>query len=143
MIYFKEYLENTVWCTLKPSPLEGIGVFAIRDIPKGTRITDHTIHNINDTPLFTMELEEFNKIIPEIKQLILDRNIFTKEKPLTFYSPNSEYCLTSFLNHSDTPNSHLEVTLRDIKAGEEITIGYPYEFKDVHEISIKHMNGLL
>ena len=29
-------LANTTYVMIKPSPLHGIGVFAIRDIPKGT-----------------------------------------------------------------------------------------------------------
>jgi hypothetical protein len=31
-----ELADNT-WVMLRPSPIEGIGVFAIRDIPKGSR----------------------------------------------------------------------------------------------------------
>jgi SET domain-containing protein len=30
-------LHNDTYVMIKPSPLHGIGVFAIRDIPKGTR----------------------------------------------------------------------------------------------------------
>ena len=30
-------LNNHTYVMIKPSPLHGIGVFAIRDIPKGTR----------------------------------------------------------------------------------------------------------
>ncbi|MEI9956751.1 MAG: hypothetical protein WDM90_10725 [Ferruginibacter sp.] len=30
-------LSNNTFVMLKPSPIEGVGVFAIRDIPKGCR----------------------------------------------------------------------------------------------------------
>lgn len=30
-------LANATYVMIKPSPLHGIGVFAIRDIPKGTK----------------------------------------------------------------------------------------------------------
>ncbi|MBK8610920.1 MAG: hypothetical protein IPL84_13510 [Chitinophagaceae bacterium] len=30
-------LVDDIWVMIKPSPIEGIGVFALRDIPKGCR----------------------------------------------------------------------------------------------------------
>ena len=40
-----QILNSSVWATIKPSKLHGVGVFAIRDIPKGTVITENTIDN--------------------------------------------------------------------------------------------------
>ena len=37
------HLRQNIYCRLKPSPVHGIGVFAIRDIPKTTLITDHIV----------------------------------------------------------------------------------------------------
>ena len=117
-----QYLNETVWATLKPSPIDGVGVFAIRDIPKGTTITDYSVHNIRDIKQFTMPQEEFDLILPEIKAIILHRCVFGN--PMVFYSPNSEQTLQSFMNHSDDNNSDGTVALRDIKKGEEITENY-------------------
>lgn len=116
------YINNTVWATLKPSKINGIGVFAIRDIPKGTRITDYSVHNIRDIKIFTLKEEEFEKIHTEIRELILDRAVFGS--PMVFYSPNYEQTLQSFMNHSEDNNSDGEIAIRDIKQGEEITENY-------------------
>lgn len=135
-----EYLNNTVWATLRPSE-HGIGVFAIRDIPKGTQITDHSTRSRNDG-VVCVHVDAFPKIHPEIRKLILDRTMFPKdEKLLVFPSPNSEQTLRSFMNHSDTPNSDGEITLRDIKEGEEITEDYK-SFYELHELNKKHYSWL-
>lgn len=37
------YLNKTVWCKLGPSKIHGVGVFAIRDILKGQKLTDFSL----------------------------------------------------------------------------------------------------
>src|SRR6266436_1564650 len=118
-------------CVLKPSPIAGIGVFALHDIPKGAVIL-HTKFKI--------------------------RLLKTKEVPAELLSYcvhlNDEECLGPeqfdrmeigwYINHSDTPNiarnrtaeySDQEINsfkarpftaIRDIKAGDEITVDYNY-----------------
>jgi len=115
-----KYLNNTVYCRLGPSKIHGVGVFAIRDIPKGTLITDHNIHYPNNQQ-YTLSVEMFLKVHDEIRSLILDRFFYeAADTKFTFYSPNSDQFLQAFMNHSDTPNSDGHEALRDIKAGEEV-----------------------
>lgn len=134
-----EYLNNSVWATLKPCTY-GIGVFAIRDIPKGTLLSDHSSRNPNPV-LYRVSKEDFTKILPEIRELILDRTIFMKGKPIIFPSPNSNQTLQAFMNHSDTPNSDGQRALVDIKKGEEVTENYK-SFYDLHELSKSHYSWL-
>lgn len=115
---------------LKPSPIAGIGVFAIHDIPKGAIVL---------TTAFRI------------------RSLKTKDVPkeLLHYCVhlNDEECLGPdefdrmeigwYINHSQTPNIAREfvdyaseelnsfkarpfVAIQDIKAGEEITVDYNY-----------------
>ena len=102
-----EYLNETVWARLAPSKIHGIGVFAIRDIPQGTRYTDHSIHHLHDARPLSLDAEEFDKIEPEIRALILDRCMFNATQDrFSFYSPNVDACLNSFMNHNeDNPNT--------------------------------------
>lgn len=134
-----EYLNNTVWATLRTSPIHGIGVFAIRDIPTGTVITDHSGKDMK--VLVEVSEEDFYQILPEIRELILDRTMFREGYPLVFPSPNSEQMLRSFMNHSDQPNSDGERALVDIKKGEEITEDYASFYK-LHELSKNHYSWL-
>lgn len=120
-----EHLNKTVWATLKASPIQGVGVFAIRDIPKGTIITDNSLIDLmNPKSVIYINESEFVSILPEIRALILDKILFCNEKTFQFFSPNHETCLQSFMNHSDNPNSDGEIALRDIAKDEEIVINY-------------------
>ena len=115
------YLNSTVWCTLAPSKIHGVGVFAIRDIPKGQRLTDYP----KEKELLPLSEADLELVAPEILSLLLDK--MTNPEGTTvykFYSPNSEQVLQSFMNHSTEANSDGFVALRDIKKGEEVTENY-------------------
>lgn len=142
-----EQLNDTVWARLAPSKLHGIGVFAIRDIPKNTVITEYRVFSTYKE-LYRIPVKDFNEILKPIRELILDRTIFSKQlskEYLKFISPNSEACLMSFMNHSSNPNSNRCVTIKDIKEGEEITedfIDLARE-NDIHELTAKHMSSFI
>jgi len=135
-----EYLNATVWATLKRSDIHGIGVFAIRDIPAGQRITDNTVNDPTDFHTFIFAEKEFQLLLPEIQELILDRTIFEEGRRMKFISPNDDAVLRSFMNHSDTPNTDGEYGLRDIKKGEELTESFRIE--NPHRLTKAHMAWL-
>lgn len=111
------HLNETVKCTLKPSPIHGIGVFALRDIGKGEKL------NCNrriEPEWYEIPSERFGELRPEIAALILDR----WPQPQSFLSPNDDANLMSFMNHNSQPNSQFGIATKDIKAGEEITEDY-------------------
>jgi SET domain-containing protein len=136
-----EYLNSTVFCALRPSPIHGIGVFAIRNIPKGTTLTDHTLECPNQQ-LYGLDEDDFARLHPEIRSLILSRLIFEADAPLIFLSPNTDAILRGFMNHSDTPNSDGAIALRDIAAGEEVTENYKAFGYKAHPLSLRHHDYL-
>jgi SET domain-containing protein len=115
-------LNDTVWATIAPSSIHGVGVFAIRDIPKGQKInaqggTGEWIRT------------DLAKVEPEVRKLILQRWPLEVDG-YPYLSPNDDAILISFMNHSKEPNydKQTDEALRDIKKGEEITEDYgPYE----------------
>ena len=118
-------LCRTVKCKLASSEIHGVGVVAIRDIKKG-----EPMYVRPDGPLrwYTLpygSLSKFDRVYPEIKQLILDRwpSVINGS---SFLSPNNELRLVSFVNHSYEPNYDPagDVALRDIVKGEEIFEDY-------------------
>lgn len=137
-----EYLNNTVFCTLAPSAIHGVGVFAVRDIPRGTAYTDCTNNNVMFTRYYTLSTEQFSKLHPAIQSLILDRTIFETDL-IEFISPNNDAILRSFMNHSDTPNTDGVYALRDIKAGEELTEDFFALVPDMHPRSRLHFNHFI
>lgn len=122
-----EYLNTSVWVRLGNTS-HGIGVFAIRDIPSGTRITDYDIPQL-DLKSFSVEssyfLNNINKLHPEIKRLINDRNPIPQTGIFHFYPPNCHQMIRMYLNHSQNPNINKNlVSIKNISFQEEVTISY-------------------
>ena len=129
-----EYLNSKVLTTLKVSD-NGIGVYAIKDIKKGEFLQNK--HNL----FLTVTREEFNTLSKDIKDIILDRNVFSKQDvDFTFYNPNSSFDLQSFINHANSPNSNGIIALRDILKDEEIT--EDYNDPDIDKVSKEHYHFL-
>lgn len=142
-----DYLNKTVWATLRKSPIHGVGVFAIRDIPKGIQITDNIAYDTNQdiyTRQNVLTEQELEKVHPEVRKLILDRTIFSAESPyLSFLSPNADAILQSWMNHSDAPNTTGQHTSRDVKKGEELTENFIRLAEGpIHPISSTHFKFL-
>lgn len=113
---------------LRPSAVEGVGVFAIREIPRGCRAmfsapdaagewVSLPRHDVDTLPAHARQLVETYCLYDET-QYFVPRNGFTKMD------------LALFLNHSDEPNiasvddgAYFEA-LRDIAVGEELFIDY-------------------
>ncbi|MBI3138654.1 MAG: SET domain-containing protein [Sphingobacteriales bacterium] len=121
----KELSEET-FITLKPSPVHGIGVFALRDIPQGCRT------------LFSKNVGEWIRVpIADIEQLPAhSRNLvetYCLYDETHYYLPDYGFKvmdLVNYLNHSSSPNvisvnegQYFEA-LRDINAGEELLVNY-------------------
>jgi SET domain-containing protein len=119
-------LSANTWCMLKPSPLHGIGVFAIRDIPKGCNTLFSTdLGNWIPVPKTEVEaLPPHSRELVENYCLYDDTNYFIADYGFKVMD------LVNFLNHGDTPNIASQnegesfVALRDIACGEELLVDY-------------------
>jgi SET domain-containing protein len=121
-----EELNTGTYVMIKPSVLHGIGVFAIRDVPKGCRaMFSKNIGNwikvpksdIDQLPKHAVDLIENYCLYDEEHYFIADYGFKVMD-------------LVNFLNHSDAPNiisiddgEEFEA-LRDIQTGEELLINY-------------------
>lgn len=134
-----DILNNTVYCKLAPSPIHGIGVFAIQDIAKGT-VIDFVPYSI-----CRMTEAEFQEVLPEIQKLVIQRNTFLEEEAqLHFFHPNANQLLQSFMNHSEDANTNGHNALRDIKKGEEITENYKkLTIRPLHWLTMDRNNRLV
>ena len=119
-------LQQDTYVMIKPSPLHGIGVFAIRDIPKGTR--DLFSQGVGEWIKLT--IAEVEALPKHSRDLVENHCLFDEEY---YYVPDYGFKLVDlvvYLNHSDTPNvisinegDYFEAT-RDIAAGEELLVDY-------------------
>lgn len=112
------WLNSVVKLRLAPSPIHGVGIFAMRDIQKDTKLYADAFPQ-----LYNLPYSSFNKLFPEVRDLILERWPRVIEGSGFAYP---ETFLQAYMNHSDDPNydGQKDITLKDIKAGEEITENY-------------------
>jgi SET domain-containing protein len=115
-----------VYVIPRPSSIHGIGIFAVRDIPKGCR------------NMFSKGNDEWIKVpVAEVEEL----PEYAKTLVHTYCTYDTEFYyvekyglkkmdIVSFLNHSDKPNlavidnGEFFETTRDIKSGEELFLDY-------------------
>ena len=126
-----EDLENNVYCRIQRSGIHGVGVFAVKNIAKGTN--PFVIYTSVDTVAVPeKEIMENKKIPSTVKEMV--KAFYAVQNGMIYCDARSlnEINITYFLNHSITPNLDVKeidgetnfVTNRDIIQGEELTTDY-------------------
>lgn len=119
-------LQSDTLIALKPSPVHGIGVFAISDIPKGCK----TIFSNGIGGWVNLSFEEVEKLPVHSRNLVETYCLYDETH---YFVPDHGFKvmdLSLYLNHSAKPNiasvnegEYFEA-LQDIKAGEELLVDY-------------------
>ena len=123
-------LKNTC-CRLRASKIEGVGVFAIKDIAKGK----NPFPGIKDSRWHKFDMSELKKLDKEVLTLVDD--FFVIDKDNTVYIPETGLNgidISFFVNNSKNPNLKIIgngddealafKTIREVKKGEELTVSY-------------------
>ena len=124
---FIRYASKHTWVRIAPSKIDGIGVFAICEIPAFCDLFPDCQNVFKEIPVSCLPL-----LPGPVQKMILDY-FYTDDE--TIWIPDltlNQLNISFFLNSSDTPNcEHHEngkiTTLRNIKVGEELT--HCYELK--------------
>ena len=121
-------LSGNTWVMIKPSPIEGIGVFALRDIPKGCRDMFGKPDDAGEW--ITVSKNEIETLPAHAQFLVGNYCLYDEENYFVPAQGFKKIDISLFLNHSDEPNiisvndgDYFETT-RDIKEGEELVIDY-------------------
>jgi len=119
-------LRNETYVMPKASPIHGIGVFAIRDIPKGTR----KIFSKEKGEWIKVPITEVEKLPGHTRSLIETYCLFDEEN---YWVPEFGFKMIDpviYLNHSSNPNiisindgEEFEA-LVDIPEGTELLVNY-------------------
>ena len=112
--------HSNVYTRLKPSAIHGVGVFAIRNIPKGTQLFDGT------EEITWIDERDVGQLPPNLRQMYEDFCIIKDGRygcPINF----NDLTMAWYLNDSSTPNVTVDDdynmwAIRDIVEGEELTI---------------------
>lgn len=113
------------YCRIKSSSIAGVGVFAVRDIPKNTNPFPNSLQK-----WYQFHISDFVDVEKGVIEMIKD--FFVVEKDGKVLIP--EYGLNGmdisfFLNDSSKPNLKTDdgfifLSKKDIKKGEELTVLY-------------------
>lgn len=128
-------LAIDTYAGLKPSLVHGIGVFAIKDIPKGCR----EIFSKNHGEWIKVPISDVEKLPVHSKNLVETYCVFDHDN---YYVPDYGFKvvdLVNYLNHSLSPNivsvNHGEnfEALTNIPAGTELLINYEHIVADIEK----------
>ena len=121
--------------TIKKSKIEGLGVFAVVDIPKGVKIVDYYGKE--------MSLRNFTRKYGEYKLNSLNTyrmkriNKILVAKEAKYKNKN----LVNYINESKTPNCILKkralYSLKDIKRNDELLLLYPDDYNRSYTLNKK------
>lgn len=121
-------LAGNTWVMIKPSPIDGIGVFALLDIPSGCRSMFSKANEQEQwIPITKTEVEN---LPAHAKALIENYCLYDADN---YFVPDygfKKMDLVNFLNHANEPNvisindGEFFEAIRDIKKGEELFIDY-------------------
>ena len=121
-----QQLSKETFVMIRPSTIHGIGVFAIRDIPKGQR----GLFSSGIGEWIPVSKKEIAELPPHAIDLVENYCLYDEEN---YFLPDYGFKVMDvsvYLNHSDTPNiisindgEYFE-TIRDIEEGEELLIDY-------------------
>jgi len=123
----KEFLKNikNVYCRIKPSKINGVGVFAIKNIPKNI----NPFQKLTKSKWLKLNINLMKKIDKNVLNMI--KGFFAIKKDGTFWAPKgglNDINISFFMNNSNNPNVNILgdefKTYRIIKKGEELTINY-------------------
>jgi uncharacterized protein len=119
----KKLPHEGLYTRLKPSPIHGVGVFAVSPIPKGTYVFPD-----DNEPIVWVNKRDVEHLPSAIKEFYDDFAIIKGSK---YGSPRHFDALTTswYLNDSKHPNVAADrhyrfYALRDIEPGEELTVDY-------------------
>ncbi len=121
-------LGHHTFVILRPSPVAGIGVFAIRSIPKGCR----EMFSRPDPAdrWVTLTRTEVSRLPKAIQHLIENYCLFDADHYFVPETGFKKIDVSLFINHSDSPNirsidegNYFEA-IRDIQEGEELFVDY-------------------
>ena len=119
-------LRQDTWVALRPSPIHGIGVFALRDIPAGCR----SIFSVGGPEWIPLSITEVEALPAHSRHFIETYCLYDDH---VYFVPSQGFKLLDpvlYLNHSSTPNiisindGELFESINDIPEGTELLIDY-------------------
>lgn len=124
-----DHLQMNIKTKIAPSPIHGIGVFAIKEIKKGEQV--FPVWD-GDTGVYMIPNEKLKQLPKELQDM-LDMYFINEEcgyklfrlfKGINFICHTISYCNSAYPNEENTNINNDGIALRDIQEGEELLEWY-------------------
>jgi len=128
-----QHLQSDVYCKIGVSKTHGVGVFAIREIPKGAM----PLRSLRRLKEVEFSIKELKKLPREVKKQI-EIFCFVEDDVASIPSIGlNSFDMAVYLNHSKKPNLRFKrngtlEALKRIRKGEELFIDYDVSFGATH-----------
>lgn len=128
-----QHLQSDVYCKIGVSKTHGVGVFAIREIPKGAM----PLRSLRRLKEFEFPIKELKKLPREVKKQV-EVFCFVEDGVASIPSIGlNSFDMAVYLNHSKKPNLRFKrngslEALKRIRKGEELFIDYDVSFGATH-----------
>lgn len=124
-----DHLELNIKTKIAPSPIHGIGVFAIKDIKKGEQV--FPVWD-GETAIYMIPNDKLKTLSEEVQELLnmyfineeCGYKLFRLFKGINFICHTVSYCNSAYPNKDNTNINNDGIALRDITKGEEILEWY-------------------
>ena len=129
-----KHFRDDIYCRLGVSKVHGVGVFAVRPIPKGVKPFNSLVRSKE----LKFSREEIESLPKGVRKQV---EIFCYYEEDAFYLPSIGFnCvdMAIYVNHSKKPNVRFKkdgalYAIKNIKKGEELMIDYDISFGDKHK----------
>jgi SET domain-containing protein len=129
-------MDGAGWFEIRPSPMHGLGAFAVRPIPAGTRLIEYAGERL--TP------DEADARYPDQPGVPHHTCLFAIDDDIVIDAAVNGND-ARFINHSCDPNCDAIVeddriwieTIRDVEQGEELAYDYAFVLKERHTPAAK------
>lgn len=121
-----DYLKNDVYVRVGLSKIHGVGLIAVRDIPKGI----NPFKNLFEPETCNLTEEDLKDVPKQVVKMVYDYFGVEDGKVLVPETGMNPLDLLHFINHSEDANvkalneGWIFETTRDIREGEELTSNY-------------------
>ncbi len=127
------HLRSDIFCKIGVSKTHGVGVFAIREIPKGAT----PLRSLRRHKEVAISMKELKRLPKEVKKQIEIFCFIEDEVALVPSIGINSFDMAVYLNHSKQPNLKFKrngslEALKKIRKGEELFIDYDISFGAIH-----------
>eukprot|EP01064_Diplonema_japonicum_P039199 TRINITY_DN9778_c1_g2_i1.p1 TRINITY_DN9778_c1_g2~~TRINITY_DN9778_c1_g2_i1.p1 ORF type:complete len:183 (+),score=36.97 TRINITY_DN9778_c1_g2_i1:54-602(+) len=138
-----KHIARDVWCRIGPSKLHGVGVIALRDIPKNKVVDRVPVEMMppfmrKEVDTESVHIDELQDVNEDVKNYLREMYVCTEGRfDISTFGVNTFVGLAHFVNHSSEPNvtfitstepdlgCNMKIqTIKAVNKGEELLCNY-------------------